>query len=149
MMLDIFKTVLLCDHVVLDVQNKHSVIGIYSGDLVVSDLPANLRLSLFMIFVPEREGDNAIELEFFLNESAAAKAVTKVKVKKAGVPTPIVLSYFEVNIAENTQLRLSAKVNDMEIGTILEKEIYVLKGAESAASPSTSRQTVHADLKQA
>lgn len=148
-MRELLPTVLLCDHVILDVQNKHSAIGIYSGDIVVSELPANLKLALFMIFVPDEEGDNAIELDFILNDSAIAKAVIKVKAAKVGAPMPIVLSYLEAAIAEDAQLRIGAKVNEMEIGTILEKEIYVRKGAESAASPSTSRQTVHADVKQA
>lgn len=140
---DILPTVLLCDHVILDIQNKHSAIGIYTGDIVVSDLPATLRLSLFMIFVPNREGENTIELEFFLDGAVAGNAVVTPSVQKAGVSTPIALSDFEAIIVKDTRLSLSVKVNGREIGTVLDKKIY--RRNELAASSSPPHEAAHAD----
>ncbi len=142
-----FPTVILCDHLTQDVQNKHSAIGIYSGDISVSRMPADLRLSLFLIFIPHTDGENTVELEFSFDEASAAKGVANISVTKANAPVPMMFPQMDFNVTKNTNFRIYATVAGGERELLLDKKIYI-DGASESSSLTAPAQSHSEDLEE-
>lgn len=119
-----FPTVLLCDYVSKDVYNKDNAIGIYSGDIIVGDFPARMRLSLYVIGVAHEDGDHHIQLSFSLGGDEIAKAELDVKTTAEHGQSSFAIQNFELSVIENTELQIFAQVDNEKRSLLLAKKIY-------------------------
>lgn len=67
-----FGNVVVCEHVVSGGSNKHTLINVYAGDIVVAALPARLALG-FYFELKDIERDMNLEIDIKLGNATIAK----------------------------------------------------------------------------
>ena len=107
-----FKIAILCEHIVYDLNNKYSLIGVYSDNLTVAEIPAHLRFGLYVVFIPDRDGDHTIEITFSLNDNEIAKGQIQIPNTTMKKPVQFALPTFDMTINQDSQLKIDAIVND-------------------------------------
>jgi hypothetical protein len=137
----LFPTVVLCDLIIRDVSNKHSLIGIYSGDILISEMPARLRLALYTEFLPPEDGEFSIEIDIKLDGKRFAKGEVQIKDASAGVAAGVALSGFELRTDVPVQLDVTATVNGSRPQSILKKKIMKNSATDPSASSPPSAQS--------
>lgn len=53
---------LLCEDVREEINNKHTLIGVYIGDVLISRIPGNMSIALFVELDVKKEGKQSIQL---------------------------------------------------------------------------------------
>ena len=119
----LFPTVVLCDLVIQSVENKPSLIGIYTGDILTSAMPARLRLALYAEFVPPANGQYHIEIDIKADGNKLMKGAVEIKDAVAGITAMIPLPGFELGVDGPVQLEVTASVNSARAQVILKKKI--------------------------
>jgi hypothetical protein len=137
-----FKTVILCEHITVDVGYKHSLIGVYSGDIVIPDFPANLRLAFYSEMVPPADGEHTIVLTFKINDKKFMEGRVSVSNAVAGESGIIAVRGFSLETSEPVTLTIDARVNDEETQTLSSKKIY----RAEKANPNAPSQPVSQSL---
>lgn len=136
----LFPNIVLCDLIIRDVSNKHSLIGVYSGDILTSEMPARLRLALYTEFLPPEDGEFSIQIDIKLEGKRFARGEVEVKDAVAGVAAGIALSGFELRTDVPVQLDVTATVNGSKPQFILKKKIMKNPATSpSAPSPPTTQ----------
>ena len=117
------RNAILCDDVRIEKNNKHILIGVYSGDIVVKELPAKLRLSFYLEFGASEIGD--IPLEIRITGPGKRMGVMKAQFQsmEVGGPAILVSPQMEIPITEEGTIRVSAAIDKKKWRTILEKKI--------------------------
>ena len=118
-----FGTVLLCDDVRREINNKRSIMGNFSGDVLVSAFPAEIPLSFYIEYLPTGE-DVDIGLEIQLGTKKSIRFNTKIeKVPRGQVA---VFDGFKImlKVENKTELKLYAVINKKR-RLLLRKKIAV------------------------
>ena len=63
-------SVIICDDIRTEQNGKHILIGVYGGDIVVSELPVTLPLAFWIEFLPKRAGEFRFDLRMEVPGSA-------------------------------------------------------------------------------
>ena len=90
-----FGNVILCEHAVKGENNKHTLVGIFSGDVIVSAFPARLFFGLYIEHFAELN-DPPIYLEIRLEGAAFAGLDLEPTQTKPGAPAIIMIPMFEL-----------------------------------------------------
>jgi hypothetical protein len=130
--MSIFDTVLLCDHVLLDENRKPSAIGIYSGDIIVSELPAILNLALLIIFTPKQSGKFDIKLQFLMEEEPLTSGILSVDGVKEGQSSALRIPGLQIQTRVDAVFEAKAALPGGELQTIIKKRIF--KGPSPGAN---------------
>jgi hypothetical protein len=69
-----FRNAILCDDIRNERGNKHSLMGVFSGDLVVAKLPAQVYLALYFEHVSEKAGELDVALKLWLDQTHGCKS---------------------------------------------------------------------------
>jgi hypothetical protein len=133
-----FGNVLLCDYASRGERNKHTLVNIYSGDIVMDQLPGNLHLGLYaeykvhdgmppliMISV-HQAGDLRAEIRFSVEQNS-------LKATKVGV---LLIPMFEMGVEREGDLEIVAKADGFEPTVILSKSV---KRSPNALPPPSSQ----------
>jgi hypothetical protein len=123
-MTDRFQTAVLCEFITRDISNKHSLIGVFSGDIIVSEMPATLRLALYLEVFPSSTGLHEISLKFNLGGKTIAEATAQSDVQEKEKPIILVLFPVDIGVDQDTVLTLEAATTGNKSTTIIEKKIY-------------------------
>lgn len=100
-MLGTFRNVSMCEDVREEVGNKKSLMGVFSGDVVVQELPARLKIAFYAEYIPD-QGAGLHEFEFSIRVGSKEAASGKISVNSprsevatlilpqgiASIPTP-------------------------------------------------------------
>lgn len=128
-----FPTVVLCEYASRTENNKHVLAGVYAGDIIVAELPARLRLALYVEILPTVAGNLSVDFTIHLGGKEFAKILTTSADVVPGRPGVILVPNIELGADKDVEMRIDAFYDDQET-TILKKQIY--KG--TITSPSAS-----------
>lgn len=118
-----FGNVLLCEHVVEGSRNKHTLVNVYSGDVIVSSMPAAMLFGIYMEYSAHKSGN--IEISMDLRVGSKKLVTLKVganDVQKGGSIT-FALPVFQVLVEEDTVLELIASTEGYQKTKVLSKKI--------------------------
>lgn len=92
---EMIGAVVVCDDVRLEVGRKHTLVGVFSGDIIVGKLPFTIRLSIWIEYLPEREGkqDGHFKIRFSDKEPIVLKM--EIDIHKMG-PIALVIPQFVI-----------------------------------------------------
>lgn len=76
-MLGTFRNTSICEDVRDEVGNKKSLMGVFSGDLIVTEFPARLRVAFYAEYIP-KDGTGEHELGISLSLGDVQAATTKI-----------------------------------------------------------------------
>lgn len=74
-----FRNAILCEDVREEIRNKKSLMGVFTGDVVVSEFPARIRMAIYLEYAPIKgEGQHIIEIVLMRDEDEIARATASV-----------------------------------------------------------------------
>lgn len=117
------RNFLLCDMVVVDVHNKHTLVGVYSNDIVVAEMPVRLPIALYGEFVPAQDGDHQIGFEFKMDGKIFGKLQVQLKITTTAEVVPITFPRFEAGIDRPLALSISATIDGGRAQEIVYKRV--------------------------
>jgi hypothetical protein len=72
---------LVCDDVRKEMSGKDTLVGVYSGDLVVETLPATLMIALYIGFTPSQTGLQQLRVRALFDETCVFEATATLNVE--------------------------------------------------------------------
>jgi CTP-dependent riboflavin kinase len=119
-----FGNIVLCEHVVRGEGNKSTLINVFSGDIIASKFPGTLNLGLFVEHLPYPDvPETEILLSLKLNGAVFGRVSVHVVKDSRGGPGNIVIPLFDVTVASESVLEITAKVPGTREKSILQKRI--------------------------
>lgn len=115
---------LLCELVSPSNNNKHTLVNVYSGDIVVSELPAHLQFGLYIEAAIEPGYRGVLQLEIRWLKKAIIKGETEVGGKSNERTAVIVLPSFPLRIDRDGVLDVFLSGDDIRRQKLLSKKIY-------------------------
>jgi hypothetical protein len=100
----------LCEYVAQGEGGKSVLVNVYSGDVVLAELPAHVLLALYVECLPETLDQIDLRIEMFKDEAKFAEAKMTIKIDELGSPVVVVLRQFPVQFETPAvfSVRLSA-----------------------------------------
>lgn len=133
-----FKNCLICESLIQDTYNRYTLVGVFTNDVIVSELPARIRLALYGEFSPTSTGEHRIELAFALDDKEFARVVAVVNVVNTSELIVVAFPGFDVGIDKELELIATVRFNDeTKSRELIRKKIK--KGAIPGAVPIVSR----------
>jgi uncharacterized protein DUF6941 len=119
---DRFKNVILCEDVRDEVGNKKSLMGVFSGDIIASELPATLQLAIFIQYVIEpRDKKEVIHLGLWQDEEKIVDVKMEIDAKQE--VSSLIVPKAMVQFNKECAFRITASVDGGETTEILNKKI--------------------------
>lgn len=116
-------TTIVCEEIRAELGNKHSALGIYSGDIIVHELPANIRISFMLIFDTLAPGTHRINIRMSLGRREVFGGTTSIDVKLNESATVVAPGGLLALDKESTSFRLTASVDGARRVTLAQKRI--------------------------
>lgn len=119
-----FGNVLLCEDVRIEVNNKHTIVGTLSGDIMIAQVPSTMEIAAYIEFYPE--GTN-VTLIFRLMFAGYKMADINVQPASAPPGTPViaVIPRGQLGMNQEGELRIDAQISGGKWRTILKKQVTV------------------------
>ncbi|WP_257554165.1 hypothetical protein [Sphingobium sp. CFD-2] len=115
------NSVVLCELIRPEANNKLSILGVYSSDIVVSQFPVQLGLSAYVEFTPSKIGPCEVEFRFSApgGNSELKSEVEVLALGQSAMPLPTV----PLVVTETGPAKVEMRVNGSDWTTILEKRV--------------------------
>jgi hypothetical protein len=118
-----FGNVILSEFGVIGQNNKHTLINTYSGDIIVSDFPAELFFCLFVEILDVKE-DIKLLLSIFLNKNEVAKLEAVIPSQSSGAMNGILfVPSFTIGLPKPAVFSIAASADGFSTKTIIKKDI--------------------------
>ena len=126
--------IVMCEYVVEGVNNKHTLINTYAGDIIVNEVPAQIPIAFYMEFIPTESKAEHLKMRILVGKKEAVGGTAEVEFE-AGRPAIMVVPMGILRIDETTSLQLFVQSGDDRPTKILERKItYVEKATTSPTS---------------
>lgn len=127
-MLGTFRNTSLCEDIRDEIGNKKSLMGVFSGDILVSEFPARLRVAFYIEYIPH-SGTSEHELSLLLAVGSQETITIQVLINTpADQVATLVVPQALALIEAPCELTLSAVCNE-------EKEVILRKEVRLKANP--------------
>lgn len=125
--------VALCDAVYKDEQsNKAILAGLYSGGIVLDQMPVEFRFSLYIeVFLPDSR-DHEIDLQFFEGGKHRGGAMIQASAVDPSDPVTLIVPQVGLLIAKPTTFELRASLDGGKPSRLLRKAIIGREAVSSA-----------------
>jgi hypothetical protein len=118
---------LLCEDVREEINRKHTLVGVYSGGILVAKFPANIRLAAFLELSFQTDGKHILFLRMRYKEREIAQLEAEITVGTAGVGILALQSFnlnaleagnFEIDVSANKETWMLAIKKSISVGEI-------------------------------
>jgi hypothetical protein len=133
---DFTTTTILAEEIRPELGNKHSLLGVYSGNILVDKFPAVIRLGIFIVFDFVRPGPHNVEMRMSLDKELVTQGTTQV-IAEPGKTTVIVAPIGMLGAEKPSELRIDAAVDGGKRFVLTRKRL--LLSAPSAPSPPSEQ----------
>jgi len=118
------RNVIVCDDIREEVGGKHSLMGVFGGDIVLNELPGSIFLAFYMQYFPDPDEQEKMSfaVRLLLNEEQLVSGkfeVDPTKHKTINLVLPRALVTFE----KECDLRMLVKVQDADEGEVARKRV--------------------------
>lgn len=130
-----FETALACEHVVPGIGSKATLIGIFSGNILLAEIPGALWMAFYLELpsAPSPQIEN-LTLELRLDEEKVA-AFEIGQVAASDGASAILIPEGRLKIERPTKMTLMAFASGYKDTVVLSKNISLMKGDEQSPSP--------------
>jgi len=118
-----FGNVILCEHVVKGENNKHTLVNTYSGDIVVSSMPARLNLGLYVEMMSDV--DSALTMEVYRGDDVVLTGEFTVARKATSAPAVLIVPIFGFAADTEDSIKVTLRADGFRRTTVLEKRIII------------------------
>lgn len=131
-----FANAMLCEHVVSGGSGKHTLVNVYSGDILVKEFPARLAMGFYVEHVADRPGGMWISI--LRGKGEIAKVHVAVVAQGGQLSGVVAVPLFEFIADEETTIEFVAGMDGSAKTPILKKKILLAGGSND---PTVQRQT--------
>ncbi|MHB1101990.1 MAG: hypothetical protein ACYC0C_04245 [Devosia sp.] len=117
-----FYNAIVCEHVVAGANRKHTLINVYSGDIIMGEMPAPLNLGLFVEMAAGAPPMMEVELQF--DRVAFAKITARFPAGNEEKPSNLVVPLIQAPIDKDLTFSVVATAEGYAKTTLIEKRIY-------------------------
>lgn len=93
--------VVLCEHAVQGAGNKHTLVGVFAGDILVESFPAVLTVGLYAEVLKETP-ITKLDVTFLLNGNAFAKLVAAYQDPTAGIESIVLVPLLQIGVQDDS-----------------------------------------------
>lgn len=121
---DRFRNVILCEDVRYEIGNKKTIVGTFSGDIIVSEFPAALQIGVYMEYLPDQKHESEeITVAMWQDDKRFGGGEIHIDAKKNETAT-IVLPRIIVRFEKECTFRIEASVDGGPSFDLLSKRIF-------------------------
>lgn len=135
---DRFPTVVICEDVREEINHKRILIGVFSGDILVSSLPGQLSLTLYIEH--KLQGEQKLEFIIYYAEEEQARIEMQAETKEVGVIAVIPFPRFGLAIKKPGELRVDVSIDSGEPEKLIAKTVGVGEIPSSFGPATLKRQ---------
>ncbi len=120
-----FGAVIACEHVVMGTGNKSTLINVYSGDIVVSELPVSISMGLYIEHWQTNEQNGKLTLTIMLGTKPIVKIEAKIG-ENADDPTAVgilAIPHMLIQVPQKTTFKVIASCEGFKDKIIVNKKI--------------------------
>jgi hypothetical protein len=115
---------IICEYVAQGSHGKHTLVNVYSGDILVAELPARVPFAFFIELEFEGGGGSAqLKIEVLTGGSKAKISADASMEIEPGKPAIIVLQQAGFQIDKATNIRVRASIDGGRMLTLAQKSI--------------------------
>lgn len=122
-----FKVInaLLCDHASVSSGNKHTLVNVYSGDLLLGEIPANIMLSAYLELLAPVSGTMDLKVSYKLNSKPIASINAHAEGLVKGALGVLVLPSIPMAISSTGILTLEIEAPGSPKSIVIKKNVMV------------------------
>lgn len=117
-------SVLICEAIRLEANNKLAVLGVFSGGIVFPELPARMPICAFVELSCNEIGPVSIDFRFTSPDGTSVSIRTEVELTDVG-PFALPLPTMDLAINEIGRLKFDIRVDDKDWVALTEKEVLL------------------------
>jgi hypothetical protein len=116
---------LLADYVGQGNRNKHTLVNVYAGDVIVQKFPVDLAFGVYVeLLLASTDGaPSEFEVELMFGGKPVLKAKGRVKVEGSGKNTIFVIPMFQLTVENEGQLELKISAEGFNRTTLISKHV--------------------------
>ena len=118
-----FRNAILCEYVAPGAHNKHTLVNVYSGNIIVQKFPAALRFGLYVELSRKSDDIKVLELTIKLANKSVVKGQIAIDPKKDTKDANVVLQSFPLDVKEATTLSVLIGAQGSRKSRVLYKTI--------------------------
>jgi hypothetical protein len=118
-----FSSILLCDEVREEINHKRIVIGVYSGDVVVNNLPSIIGLSFYIEHHPKTAGKRQMKFTILLGDREIAQVGMEAEALVSGISSAIPFPKIQFPLEKEEEIKLEVSVDGGKRERLLTKRI--------------------------
>lgn len=118
-----FNNVIICEDIRQEVGNKLTLVGVYSGDIFVSEMPANIWLAMYLDFFKEESNDVSFELQLLVNGDQKLKMHGSLALDLPHQSAVIGVPKFQLRFERDSEISIKAAFDGKRLRTLLSKEV--------------------------
>ena len=128
--MDKFGNVLLCDAVYVDrTSNKAVLAGVFSGDILVKELPVTFSAAIYAEYWPKRAGDISVDLMIFVNDIKIGGAKLEMSDVRIDGAAMLVVPSYQFVFEKTGTLEIHASVDGSAPVSILSKKLEFVESS--------------------
>ena len=112
----------MCEYIVEGVNNKHTLINTYAGDILVNEIPAQIAIAFYMEFIPSVSGTEHLKMRILVGSKEAVGGTAEVQFE-AGRPAILVLPMGLLRVEKPTSLKVFIQSGEEKPIKVLERKI--------------------------
>jgi hypothetical protein len=106
----------------IEVGNKHTIIGFYSGDVIVPEFPIQIRMAALIIFNFKEAGFHEIALTFYIGSDEVATGTSMIEAR-VGDPSVLNVPSGMLQVAAPGDFRIEGSIDKGERLVLVRKAI--------------------------
>ncbi|MER8486264.1 hypothetical protein [Mesorhizobium sp. M1322] len=119
-----FSNASLCEYVAKGAGNKHTLVNVFGGDVIVSEMPAQMMFGIYIELMPEPILTPVVTVEIILDKSVIATLPVDVSGAVEGRPLNVVIQSLTFQIENDITLEVVASAPGRGRTTMLSKRLY-------------------------
>lgn len=120
-----FGNSLLCEHVVRGEHNKQTLVNVYTGDIVVSAMPAKLYFGLYLEVIPDQDSELLrMSLELVIGRTTVVQVPMEFMNVKKLSPASVVLPIFELGTDVDTTIKVVLSQDGYKDTVAMTKRVF-------------------------
>jgi hypothetical protein len=118
------KASIACEYVALGNANKHTLVNVYGGGILVQNFPATFPVAFYIEVTSSIESGTPIKLEVQLNRKTLAEAVSELPPLPEGTDSFVIaLPAIPIVVEKPTEIRIVASAEGHRRMTLFSKQI--------------------------
>ena len=113
-----------CEYVAAGANAKHTLVNVYTGDILVPEFPARIPMAFYVEIIPDKDFPRDLRLQILQNKKVSADLAAQFDYEEGKVAL-VTLPQMAVSLTKETEIRLVVSGEGLRPTTLVKKKISV------------------------